>query len=110
MMPDGTSYYAYYDETTDEWIKYDGKDRKTTYIKVDRRYAAFDEVVTEYLTRKIYGNKRDENIYNVGTDTLEKIVKIMESKGVNAEKFLMDSYTGEDTDAFGKKMNETLKK
>lgn len=42
MMPDGTSYYAYYDETTDEWIKYDGKDRKTTYIKVDRRYAVFN--------------------------------------------------------------------
>ena len=69
-----------------------------------------NESTTEYFTRRISGENREDCRYNSTTDALEIIVDSMTKNcGVNGEELLFDSYTGDDKEEFGRKYNEVMR-
>lgn len=105
--------YFYIDPETNDVVIYTGKYEEApytlTYGTLDAKGLGMTEATTEYFTRRIDGDKRDGCSYNVSTDALEKIMKTMTKYGnVDAEKLLLDSYTGNDKGKFERKFNEMM--
>ena len=117
MIPPEYQGYHYFDEELQRYVKYEGNfedaDCFLLYMSTSDKngtiYAGIDEATTEYFTRKIYGEVESTSAYNGSTDTLESITESMkEHCGIDGEKLLYETYTGEDKDAFKNVYNEIM--
>ena len=117
MIPPEYMGYYYFNEETQQYDLYDGTyedaDCFLLYMSASDKngtiYAGIDEATTEYFTRKIYGEVESTSAYNGSTDTLESITESMkEHCGIDGEKLLYETYTGEDKDAFKNVYNEIM--
>lgn len=116
MVPEGYSYYGYYNEEG-EFCKYEGnfEDADVNLIYVSVRdengtiYPGIDEATTEYVTRKIYGEVRPTCAYNASVDCLESITDSMTKYNIcDGEQLLMNTYYGADKDLLKNKINEIV--
>ncbi len=117
MIPSELQGYYIYDDETGTYTKYEGDFEQIPeglmYISISDEegisYWGIDEATTEYITREIYGETREDCAYNSSADALQKIVDDMtEHCGIDGEKLLYDTYTGEDKDLFKNKYNEIM--
>lgn len=103
--------YFYIDSETGEAIKYEGKyensEHQLSWGSSSSKGAGMNESATEYFTRKIDGDNRENCRYNSSTNALESVVDTITKYGnVDGEELLFETYTGDDKEKFGQKLNE----
>ena len=102
--------YYYKDPETGKDVLYTGNYADSTHALIWKgEHGGINEAATEYVSRKVNGERWEECAYNPSTDALERITDSMtKHTDTNGEQLLFETYTGDNKKLFADKYNEIM--